>query len=120
MTLDSELSGPHCTAADVYQATRGLTAAIEIVDSRIRDWKITIADTVADLASNGAIALSSRVIPLDSVDPRLIGMVFTSVNTTAATGGREATTFPGIARETQRRTWPPTPSTSVRGTRSSH
>ncbi|MEL0282745.1 MAG: 2-keto-4-pentenoate hydratase, partial [Actinomycetota bacterium] len=59
VTLDSELSGPHCTATDVYQATRGLTAAIEIVDSRIRDWKITIADTVADLASNGAIALSS-------------------------------------------------------------
>ncbi|MEK9955498.1 MAG: 2-keto-4-pentenoate hydratase, partial [Actinomycetota bacterium] len=90
VTLDSELSGPHCTAADVYQATRGLTAAIEIVDSRIRDWKITIADTVADLASNGAIALSSRVIPLDSVDPRLIGMVFTKNGDVVATGAGAA------------------------------
>jgi len=90
VTLDSELSGPHCTAADVYQATRGLTAAIEIVDSRIRDWQITIADTVADLASNGAIALGSRVIPLDSVDPRLIGMVFTKNGDVVATGAGAA------------------------------
>ncbi|NDA58905.1 MAG: 2-keto-4-pentenoate hydratase [Actinobacteria bacterium] len=74
VTLDSELSGPHCTAADVYQATRGLTAAIEIVDSRIRDWKITIADTVADLASNGAIAL----------------MVFTKNGDVVATGAGAA------------------------------
>ena len=71
-------------------ALLGLTAAIEIVDSRIRDWKITIADTVADLASNGAIALSSRVIPLDSVDPRLIGMVFTKNGDVVATGAGAA------------------------------
>jgi 2-keto-4-pentenoate hydratase len=73
-----------------YQATAGLIAAIEIVDSRIIDWRIKIADTVADLASNGAIALSSTVIPIDECDPRLIGMVFTKNGNLVATGAGAA------------------------------
>lgn len=88
--LESDLTGPHCTAADVFTATRGLVAAIEIVDSRIKDWKIKIADTVADLASNGAIALSSMVIPIGDLDPRLIGMVFTKNGKVIATGAGAA------------------------------
>jgi 2-keto-4-pentenoate hydratase len=88
--LQSDLDGPHCTPADARQATRGLVAAIEIVDSRIRDWKIKLADTVADLASNGAIALSSVVVPLDGIDPRLIGMVFTKNGEVVATGAGAA------------------------------
>ena len=59
------------------RAARGLVAAVEIVDSRIRDWKIKLADTVADLASNGAIALSSAGDSGRGVDPRLLGMVVT-------------------------------------------
>ena len=88
--LDSDLSGPHCTVADAFQATRGLVASIEIVDSRVRDWKIKIADTVADLASNGAIALGNVVVPLDGMDPRLIGMVFTKNGHVIATGAGAA------------------------------
>lgn len=88
--LGSELSGPHCTVADAFQATEGLVAAIEIVDSRIRDWKIKIADTVADLASNGAIALGNVVVPLTDIDPRLIGMVFTKNGEVIATGAGAA------------------------------
>lgn len=90
VVLADDLGGPHCTAADVFSATRGLVAAIEIVDSRIKDWKISIADTVADLASNGAIALSSCVIPLQDLDPRLIGMVFTKNGNVIATGAGAA------------------------------
>ena len=90
VVLKDELTGPHCTPALAAQATRGLMAAIEIVDSRIADWKIKIADTVADLASNGAIALSGRVIDIDAVDPRLIGMVFTRNGQLVATGAGAA------------------------------
>lgn len=88
--LGSDLAGPHCTPADALQATRGLVAAVEIVDSRIRDWKIKLADTVADLASSGAIALSSLVVPIDGFDPRLIGMVFTRNGEVIATGAGAA------------------------------
>jgi len=88
--LETDLAGPHCTVADASQATRGLVASIEIVDSRIRDWKIKIADTVADLASNGAIALGNLVVPLDGIDSRLIGMVFTKNGQVIATGAGAA------------------------------
>jgi len=90
VVLGADLAGPYCTAAHAYQATAGLIAAIEIVDSRIIDWRIKIADTVADLASNGAIALSSTVIPIDECDPRLIGMVFTKNGNLVATGAGAA------------------------------
>jgi 2-keto-4-pentenoate hydratase len=88
--LGADLSGPNCTPADAVQATRGLVAAIEIVDSRIKDWRIKLADTVADLASNGAIALSSNVVPIDGIEPRLIGMIFTRNGEIVATGAGAA------------------------------
>lgn len=88
--LAEDLSGPHCTPAQAAQAARGLVAALEIVDSRIAGWKIKLADTVADLASNGAIALSSRVVPLDDMDARLIGMVFSRNGEVVATGAGAA------------------------------
>jgi 2-keto-4-pentenoate hydratase len=88
--LDEDLSGPDCTPAQALSATRGLVAALEIVDSRIKDWKIKLADTVADLASNGAIALSSLVVPIEDFDPRLVGMVFTKNGEVVATGAGAA------------------------------
>jgi len=88
--LSEDLSGPDCTPAQALAATKGLAAALEIVDSRIADWKIKLADTVADLASNGAIALSSLVVPVDGFDPRLLGMVFSKNGEVVATGAGAA------------------------------
>jgi 2-keto-4-pentenoate hydratase len=88
--LGEDVAGPHCTPAQVRRATAGIAASLEIVDSRILDWRIRLADTVADLASNGAIALSSVVVPLDDLDPRLIGMVFTRNGELMATGAGAA------------------------------
>jgi len=88
--LDEDLSGPGCTPADALSAARGLVAAVEIVDSRIKDWKIKLADTVADLASGGAIALSSLVVPVEGFDPKLVGMVFTKNGELVATGAGAA------------------------------
>lgn len=90
VVLDAPLSGPRCTAAEAWEATRGLVAALEIVDSRIADWKIKLADTVSDLASNGAVAFGSRVVPLGDFDPALIGMVFTRNGELVATGAGAA------------------------------
>lgn len=90
VVLATELTGPDCTPEKALEATRGLVASLEIVDSRISDWKIKLADTVADLASNGAIALSSDVVPIDGFDPRLIGMMFTKNDELIATGAGAA------------------------------
>ena len=90
VVLAEDLRGPDCTPQQARRATAGLVAALEIVDSRIKDWKIKLADTVADLASSGAIALSSHVVPIDGFDPRLLGMVFSKNGEVIATGAGAA------------------------------
>lgn len=72
--LGERLQGPGVTVDWAHAAIAGAVAGLEIVDSRIQDWRIGLADTVADLASNGAVATSGRVVPLDGIDSRLIGM----------------------------------------------
>lgn len=62
--LRAPLRGPGVTVADVRRATDAVAVAVEIVDSRIADWKITLPDTVADNASSGAVALGDW-IPYD-------------------------------------------------------
>lgn len=58
-------AGTEITAQDVLAATDAVAAAIEIVDSRIEDWRITLADTVADNASYGGFAVGAWT-PLDA------------------------------------------------------
>jgi 2-oxo-3-hexenedioate decarboxylase/2-keto-4-pentenoate hydratase len=59
--LHTPLSGPGITLDDVLAATESVAPAIEIIDSRIANWKITLADTVADNASSAAIVLGKWV-----------------------------------------------------------
>jgi 2-oxopent-4-enoate/cis-2-oxohex-4-enoate hydratase len=62
--LKSDLNGPGVTDADVLAATESIAPCFEIVDSRIKDWKIGIVDTVADNASCGVYRLGdARVDP---------------------------------------------------------
>jgi 2-oxopent-4-enoate/cis-2-oxohex-4-enoate hydratase len=68
--LARELIGPGVTEADVLAATRCVRPCFEIVDSRIRDWKIRIEDTVADNASSGVFVLGP-----EEVDPRAVDLV---------------------------------------------
>jgi 2-oxopent-4-enoate/cis-2-oxohex-4-enoate hydratase len=63
--LKSDLAGPGVTEQDVLDATATIMPCFEIVDSRIRDWKIRIQDTVADNASCGVYVLGKN-----EVDPR--------------------------------------------------
>ncbi|WP_369077431.1 2-keto-4-pentenoate hydratase, partial [Amycolatopsis solani] len=57
LVLSDDLPDPDCTAADVVRATGFAVPALEIVDSRITDWDISIVDTVADNASSGLFVL---------------------------------------------------------------
>ncbi len=90
LVLSADLAGPDCTALDVARAVAGAVTAIEIVDSRICGWRIKLADTIADLASSGAIVLGSAVTPVHGTDLRLAGMVFTRDGEVVATGAGAA------------------------------
>jgi 2-keto-4-pentenoate hydratase len=62
--------GPEEVASAVVVAR----PALEIVDSRIAGWDITIADTVADNASCGLFVLGDAQVPLGSFDPVAVSM----------------------------------------------
>lgn len=88
--LKRDLVGPGVTAADVLQATAYVVPALEIVDSRVRDWKIKLVDTVADNASSAAVVLGDKLTPVEGLDLRLIGMVLEKNGEIVATGAGAA------------------------------
>ena len=64
--LAADLPGAECTEDDVLAATEALAPAIELIDTRIKDWQIKICDTIADNASSAGFVLgAARVRPAD-------------------------------------------------------
>lgn len=64
--LKKGLKGPSVTAEEVMEATEYIVPSLEIVDSRIADWKIRLEDTIADNASCGLFVLGKeRFSPVD-------------------------------------------------------
>ena len=88
--LKKDLMGPGVTGADVLAATEGVMACFEIVDSRIKDWKIRIQDTVADNASCGVFVLGDRLVDPRGVDLNTCGMVLEKNGEIVATGAGAA------------------------------
>jgi 2-keto-4-pentenoate hydratase len=84
--LKRPLRGPGVTVAQAIAAIDFVLPAVEIIDSRIRDWKIGILDTIADNASSGGIVLGSTPVQVDAVDLRLSGCVLHRNGEVAATG----------------------------------
>lgn len=72
--LKNRLRGPGLTIHDILSATDYLTPAFEILDSRIRDWKIKRADTIADNASHGLFVVGDTRLPVDKIDLPLVEM----------------------------------------------
>ncbi len=73
--LGRPLRGPGVTVADVLAATEAVSPAIEVIDSRIRDWRLTLVDTIADMASSARIVVGpARVAPTD-IDLKAVRVV---------------------------------------------
>lgn len=70
--LGAPLPKRGCNVADVIRATEFILPAIEIIDSRIADWKIGIVDTIADNASSARVVLGGNPARLDELDVRSI------------------------------------------------
>lgn len=65
--LGKDLPGAECTEADVLDATVAYAPAIELIDTRIKEWKIALCDTIADNASSAGWVLGP-----ERVDPTLL------------------------------------------------
>lgn len=71
--LNKDINGDS-TYEEIIDATEYVVPALEIVGSRIKDWKLTIVDTVADNASCGMYLLSDKKIDLKKTDLKKISM----------------------------------------------
>jgi 2-keto-4-pentenoate hydratase len=86
LVLERDLdSAPH-GFAQIVRAVAFALPAIEVVDSRIEDWDITIVDTIADNASCGLYVVGSRPVPLSAFDARTVPMRMTLDGEEVSTG----------------------------------
>ena len=84
--LSADLDTDDLTPERVRAAVDYAVAALEIVDSRIAGWDITLADTVADNASSGLFVLGAEHITLDAAEPVDIVMAMTIDGEVASAG----------------------------------
>lgn len=74
--LKEDIHGPNATVEDVLNATDYVVPALEIVDSRLANWKINIIDTVSDNASSGMYELGTQKTDPKKVDLKQVSMAF--------------------------------------------
>jgi len=84
--LQRGLDNPSADIHEVLSAADYAVAALEIVDSRIADWKITFADTIADNGSSAHFVLGTTPRSLTGLDLRTCGMVLQVNGAVASTG----------------------------------
>lgn len=88
--LAKDIKGPGVTPEQVIDATEYVLPCFEIVDSRIRDWKIRIQDTVADNASCGMLAVGAAIADPRALDLGLVGMTLVRNGEIVGTGAGAA------------------------------
>ena len=74
LVMSRDIDNPAASIQDVIAAAAYVLPAIEIVDSRIVDWKITFADTVADNGSSAFFVLGNTPRLLSGLDLRTCEM----------------------------------------------
>jgi len=84
--MGRRLEGPGVTAAEVLRATEFVLPALELIDSRIANWKIKLVDTIADNASSAAVILGGNPILPSAVNLRHVPTVFSKNGEIVETG----------------------------------
>lgn len=72
--LKQDINGADVTIENVADAIEFAVPAAEIIDSRIRDWKIKFEDTVADNGSSAGAVLGETRVPLSEIDLPFVRM----------------------------------------------
>lgn len=89
-SLKAPLRGPGCTIGSVLRATDFVAPALEVIDSRYRDFRFDLPSVVADNASCARHVLGGRVRHVGDVDLRTIGVVLERNGEIVATGAGAA------------------------------
>ena len=85
-----EVSGPSVTTAEILEATAYVAPALEIIDSRYKNFSFTLQDAIADNSSSSRFIIGERFYKPDEVDLRLMGMVFRKNGEVISTGAGAA------------------------------
>jgi 2-keto-4-pentenoate hydratase len=85
--LGDDLPGEGCTVDDVLRCTDFVAPAVELIDSRIADWKIGLCDTIADNASSCGVVLGQERVKPDELDLKAIDATL-SINGQQVAQGR--------------------------------
>src|SRR3977135_240005 len=88
--LADDLPGAGCTEDDVLAATAAFVPSIELIDTRITDWKIKLCDTIADNASSAGWVLGEARVSPKGVDIKSIDAVLTRNGEVVAKGPSDA------------------------------
>ncbi|HET7407881.1 MAG TPA: 2-keto-4-pentenoate hydratase [Mycobacteriales bacterium] len=88
--LGDDLPGEGCTVDDVVRATDYIVPAIELIDSRIAEWKIRLPDTIADNASSAGLVLGAERRKPDELDITAIDAVLYRNGEQVAAGRSDA------------------------------
>ncbi|MQA26138.1 MAG: 2-keto-4-pentenoate hydratase, partial [Micromonosporaceae bacterium] len=88
--LGADLPGEDCAEADVLEATEAYAPALELIDSRIRNWKIALADTISDNASSAGFVLGAARVKPSDVDIAGIDVTLWRGDEQAAAGRSDA------------------------------
>jgi 2-keto-4-pentenoate hydratase len=88
--LGADLPGEDCTDDDVRASTAAVSASLELIDSRIADWRIGICDTIADNASSAGFVLGRDRATLSEVEPKDVEAVLSIDGTVMAQGRGDA------------------------------
>ena len=88
--LADDLPGAGCTEDDVLAATAAFAPSIELIDTRIKDWKIGLCDTIADNASSAGWVLGKERVSPKDIDICGIDAVLTRNGEIVAEGRSDA------------------------------
>jgi 2-keto-4-pentenoate hydratase len=90
IALERDLPDADVTMSELLRSVAYAVPALEVVDSRIRDWKITICDTVADNGSSARYVLGTSARRLTDIDLETCGMMMSRNGTIVSVGSGAA------------------------------
>jgi 2-oxo-3-hexenedioate decarboxylase len=86
LVLGAELRGPGVTKEQARAAIASACVAMEIIDSRFKDFRFTLVDVIADNTSAARHTISTFRVPAAGLDLRTLGAVFEKNGEVVATG----------------------------------